>query len=296
LRRAAASVRDGDLFSSPTSKARRDFCTSSATSTPTCWPSTVESCARPSAGTAVSTWTRRAMRFSSLSPARRTRWRPRATRRQSSKVGRVRVRIGVHTGEPMVTDEGYVGIDVHRAARIASSGHGGQVLVSQSTRDLVTIAALRDLGEHRLKDLWACGGFRSPRSWTLRRFCPQRRACSGRARLDPAFQHGDHVDEICSRLDDLPLALELAAARTSLLTTTQLLERLGSRLDLLRGGRDTELRQRTLRATIEWSSSLQASTRRAACSGPNSSCRSGRTSTWHSRGRSRRARSHSGSA
>jgi hypothetical protein len=210
--------------------------------------------------------------------------------------GPVRVRISVHTGEPMVTDEGYVGIDVHRAARIASSGHGGQVLVSQSTRDLVTIAALRDLGEHRLKDLWACGGFRSPRSWTLRRFCPQRRACSGRARLDPAFPHDDHVDEICSRLDDLPLALELAAARTSLLTTTQLLERLGSRLDLLRGGRDTELRQRTLRATIEWSSSLQASTRRAACSGPNSSCRSGRTSTWHSRGRSRRARSHSGSA
>jgi predicted ATPase len=124
-----------------------------------------------------------------------------------------------------------------------------------------------------------------------------RRLFVTRAReVDPAFQHDDQVDEICSRLDDLPLALELAAARTSLLTTTQLLERFGSRLDLLRGGRDTELRQRTLRATIEWSSSLQASTRRAACSGPNSSCRSGRASTWHSRGRSRRARSHSGSA
>ena len=63
--------------------------------------------------------------------------------------------MGVHTGEPVVTDEGYVGIDVHRAARIAAAGHGGQVLVSQSTRDLVDADGLRDLGEHRLKDLSA---------------------------------------------------------------------------------------------------------------------------------------------
>jgi predicted ATPase len=67
----------------------------------------------------------------------------------------VRVRIGVHTGEPLVTEEGYVGIDVHRAARIAAAGHGGQILVSQSTRDLVGGDGLRDLGEHRLKDLTA---------------------------------------------------------------------------------------------------------------------------------------------
>ena len=53
------------------------------------------------------------------------------------------------------TDEGYVGIDVHRAARIAAAGHGGQMLVSQSTRDLVGRDGLRDLGEHRLKDLTA---------------------------------------------------------------------------------------------------------------------------------------------
>src|SRR5437867_13184755 len=66
----------------------------------------------------------------------------------------IRVRIGLHTGEPVVTDEGYVGIDVHRAARIAAAGHGGQVLVSQTTRDLLDAdAELRDLGEHRLKDL-----------------------------------------------------------------------------------------------------------------------------------------------
>ena len=51
-----------------------------------------------------------------------------------------------------VTDEGYVGIDVHRAARIAAAGHGGQVLLSQATAALVA-ARLSDLGEHRLKDL-----------------------------------------------------------------------------------------------------------------------------------------------
>src|SRR5207244_11110606 len=59
-----------------------------------------------------------------------------------------------NTGGPLVTDEGYVGIDVHRAARIAAVGHGGQILLSRSTRDLVT-RDLRDLGEHRLKDLTA---------------------------------------------------------------------------------------------------------------------------------------------
>src|SRR5215472_15918334 len=50
--------------------------------------------------------------------------------------GPVKVRIGIHTGEPTVTADGYAGLDVHRAARIAASGHGGQVLLSQSTRDL----------------------------------------------------------------------------------------------------------------------------------------------------------------
>src|SRR5438093_5149033 len=67
----------------------------------------------------------------------------------------IRVRIGLHTGEPIVTDEGYVGIEVHRAARIAAAGHGGQVLLSQATCDLLASEAVRDLGEHRLKDLSA---------------------------------------------------------------------------------------------------------------------------------------------
>jgi len=67
----------------------------------------------------------------------------------------IRVRMGLHTGTPHLSDEGYVGVDVHRAARIASAGHGGQVLISASTASLVSPEDLHDLGEHRLKDLAA---------------------------------------------------------------------------------------------------------------------------------------------
>ena len=322
------------------------------------------------------------------------------------------VRMGVHTGTPLLTEEGYVGADVHRAARIAAAGHGGQVLVSAATAALVDREELRDLGEHRLRDLSAperifqLGEDSFPPLKTLYRtnlpipatpFLGREHELgevrgmlahdgarlltltgaggSGKTRLalqaageqaeaypdgvwwvplaplaDPAdvgpaaaralggggtllelvdgrrllllldnFEHvieaasevaavltecphadvlvtsrerlrvqGEHVypvpvlergearrlfvtraraarpdfepdegvDELCDRLDDLPLALELAAARTSLLSTAQLLDRLGSRLDLLRGGRDAETRQQTLRATIEWSYEL----------------------------------------
>src|SRR6266699_1646026 len=70
----------------------------------------------------------------------------------------VRMRVGLHTGEPQRTADGYVGLDVHRAARIMSAGHGGQVLLSQTIsplveQDLPEGVHLRDLGEHRLKDL-----------------------------------------------------------------------------------------------------------------------------------------------
>jgi predicted ATPase/class 3 adenylate cyclase len=66
----------------------------------------------------------------------------------------VRVRMGIHTGEPLLTPEGYVGLDVHRGARICAAGHGGQVLISWATRALIDPhTELRDLGEHRLKDL-----------------------------------------------------------------------------------------------------------------------------------------------
>jgi predicted ATPase len=320
------------------------------------------------------------------------------------------VRMGVHTGTPLLTDEGYVGADVHRAARISAAGHGGQVLVSASTAALVE-DALRDLGEHRLKDLSAPeriyqlgdrdfpalkalyrtnlpvpataflgrerelgealtlldgtrvltltgpGGTGKTRLalqvagaagdaypdgvfWVplaplreaelvletaasalgsdnglaghiadkrllvlfdnfehvlaaagyvaeLLAECPNLRVLvtsreplhvSGeqeyavppfaheegvvfflaRARaVEPSFEADDAVAEICRRLDDLPLALELAAARVKALSSAQILERLEKRLPLLTGGaRDAPGRQRTLRATIEWSHGL----------------------------------------
>ena len=70
----------------------------------------------------------------------------------------LRVRMGVHTGEPAVGGERYVGLGVNRGARIAAAGHGGQVLLSQTTRELlrddpVADVILRDLGEHQLKDM-----------------------------------------------------------------------------------------------------------------------------------------------
>src|SRR5919109_3313129 len=70
----------------------------------------------------------------------------------------VRVRMGLHTGEPLVGGERYVGMGVHRGARICAAGHGGQVLLSNATRELVEDElpeglSLRDLGEHRLKDI-----------------------------------------------------------------------------------------------------------------------------------------------
>jgi class 3 adenylate cyclase len=74
------------------------------------------------------------------------------------KSGAVRVRMGLHTGEPTVGDERYVGMGVHKAARIAAAAHGGQILLSNTTRGLVedelpSGVHLRDLGEHRLKDI-----------------------------------------------------------------------------------------------------------------------------------------------
>ena len=96
---------------------------------------------------------------SSAPPARRSRRprgpapaaRPRLARRA------VRVRIGLHTGEPQPHEDGYIGIDVHRAARIAAAASGGQTVVSEATRTLVgeldAETTVRDLGWHRLKDL-----------------------------------------------------------------------------------------------------------------------------------------------
>jgi predicted ATPase/class 3 adenylate cyclase len=70
----------------------------------------------------------------------------------------VRVRMGLHSGEPSIQEDDYVGMDVHRAARIAAAAHGGQVVLSEATRllaesRLADEVSLRDLGFHRLKDI-----------------------------------------------------------------------------------------------------------------------------------------------
>jgi predicted ATPase/class 3 adenylate cyclase len=324
--------------------------------------------------------------------------------------GPIRVRLGVHTGTPHVGEEGYVGVDVHRAARIAAAGHGGQLLVSASTAALVGTEGLRDLGEHRLKDLSApervyqLGGEDFPPLKSLYRtnlpipatpFLGRERELAevhslledgrlltltgpggtGKTRLGlqaaanaadrysdgifwvplaplrdpelvlataaqalgakdavaehladkslllfldnfehvveaapslsellascpnlnllvtsrellrvpgeqaypvpplepedgtelfvararaalPSFVASDAVPELCARLENLPLALELGAARVRVLSPEQLLERLSQRLDLLKAGRGVDPRQQTLRATIEWSHEL----------------------------------------
>ncbi|HJT63820.1 MAG TPA: adenylate/guanylate cyclase domain-containing protein, partial [Candidatus Limnocylindria bacterium] len=324
---------------------------------------------------------------------------------EALREGPIKVRVGIHTGAPLLAGEGYVGPDVNLGARIAAAGHGGQVLLSHETRARVDVDAI-DLGEHRLKDfadpvaifqlgaehfaplktisntnlprpassfigrdaeveevvaqlrdgvrlltLTGPGGsgktrlaieaaadlipdFRAGVFWVglapvrdpalvsqgiattlgakdglaehigeremlllvdnleqvieaapqladLVEACPRLRLLvtsrerlrvrgeveypvlplaereaielfRARSRLgpDPA------IAELCRRLDHLPLAVELAAARTAVLTPTQILERLGQRLDLLKGGRDADARQRTLRSTIVWSYEL----------------------------------------
>jgi class 3 adenylate cyclase len=68
--------------------------------------------------------------------------------------GPIRIRVGVHTGRPELDPPDYVGLDVHKAARIMAAGHGGQVLLSEAARAVVVDGFdLRDLGEYRLKDI-----------------------------------------------------------------------------------------------------------------------------------------------
>ena len=330
-----------------------------------------------------------------------------AAAQRSLAMSPVRVRIGIHTGEPVVTDEGYVGLAVHEAARIAAAGHGGQTVLSLETRaHLQREFELLDLGEHRVKDFDGpvglfqlgteafpplrtisntnlprpassfvgrqpevreiarliggesrlvtltgpggsgktrlaieaatelVGSFRAGVFWVLlatvqdprlvtetiaralgaRRelaaeigerelllvldnleqvidaapaladlleACPNLRLlvtsrellrvrgeveyrtsplleheavelfCT-RARLAPDLA----IEELCRALDNLPLAVELAAARAWVLSPAQILERIMQRLDLFKGGRDVHPRHRTLRATIEWSHDL----------------------------------------
>src|SRR6266540_1561789 len=319
--------------------------------------------------------------------------------------GPIQVRVGLHTGTAFLAEEGYVGDDIHLGARIAASAHGGQVILSSATAELVD-SSLTDLGEHRLKDIeeavaiFQLGDASFPPLKTISNTNLPRPASSvvgrerelaevlvrveqgarlvtvtgpggsGKTRLSieaatllvPEYKAGvfwvglaslrdpalvketialtlgakdglaDHVGEremlvlldnleqvieaapelsallqrcpnltllvtsrellrvrgeveysvpplaeseavalfcaraqvdesievaeLCTRLDSLPLAVELAAARAKALSPAQILERLSQRLDLLKGGRDAEPRQQTLRATIEWSYDL----------------------------------------
>jgi predicted ATPase/class 3 adenylate cyclase len=328
--------------------------------------------------------------------------------------GSIRVRMGLHTGEPLLDPPKYVGVDVHLAARIMAAAHGGQVVVSRAAVEHAGGAASwTDLGEHRLKDfaepvwLYQLGEGAWPPLRTISNTNLPRPASSfvGRERevaeivsllregarlvtlsgpggsgktrlaleaaaeLVPAIRNGvfwiglaslrdprlvldavsqalgandgltahigerelllvldnleqvidaapelatlpdkcpnlrllvtsrellrvrgeveyavaplsatdalelfvrrsgveadDTVVELCARLDNLPLAVELAASRTAVLSPRQILDRLGQSLDLLRGGRDADARQRTLRATIGWSYELLTADERA---------------------------------
>jgi hypothetical protein len=101
--------------------------------------------------------------------------------------GPIRVRMGLHTGTPTATAEGYVGVDVHRGARVAALAHGGQVIVSATTAALVEDEPLRALGRHRLKD------FDAPPSscfnsayWPVVEVLKQLEAERSRLELDPA--------------------------------------------------------------------------------------------------------------
>jgi predicted ATPase len=324
---------------------------------------------------------------------------------ESLTEGPIQVRVGLHTGTPLLAEEGYVGGDVHFAARVAATSHGGQVVMSTATAQLVELG-LTDLGEHRLKDvdhavtIFQLGDGSFPPLKTISNTNLPHPASSfvgredelgevltrieqgarlvtltgpggtGKTRLSieaaaalvPEYKAGvfwvglatlrdsalvtetigrvlgakdglaehigerellllldnleqvvecapelgsllsacpnltllvtsrevlriqgeveyavppladfeavslfcersqlaptDEVAELCARLDSLPLAVELAAARTKALTPAQVLERLSQRLDLLKGGRDADPRQQTLRATIEWSYEL----------------------------------------
>src|SRR5262249_7462314 len=90
--------------------------------------------------------------------------------------GPIAIRVGIHTGEPLLDPPKYVGRDVHTAARIMAAGHGGQVLLSRSTYELpADTFDVVDMGEHRLKDLsgpqrlYQLGAARFPRLKTLYR-------------------------------------------------------------------------------------------------------------------------------
>ena len=145
-----------------TSRAAPGCCIGSATRTATRWPVTGTSCARRLALIAATRSIPRATASSSSfadacdAVSAATRIQRELTEHAWPEGAELRVRIGLHTGTPTVTTEGYFGLDVHVAARICAAAHGAQVVVSASTVDALDESergALRVLGEHHLKDL-----------------------------------------------------------------------------------------------------------------------------------------------
>jgi len=130
----------------------------------------------------------------------------------------VRVRMGLHTGEGRLGADSYVGLDVHRAARIAAAGHGGQVLISAATRALVEAVlpvgvTLRDLGSHRLKDLNAAEHLSQLLIVGLQEGFPSLRS------LDAPSTLPEEVTTLVGRHREVDEATQLLAA-TRLLTLT----------------------------------------------------------------------------
>jgi class 3 adenylate cyclase len=118
----------------------------------------------------------------------------------------VRVRIGLHTGEPTVGDEGYVGLDVVRAARICSAGHGGQILLSETTRALVGNqlpdgVTVRDLGEQHLKDIQHEHVYELALDEQHREFPPLKAEKANREDLSERFERqiSDYVEQQLER-------------------------------------------------------------------------------------------------
>ena len=112
----------------------------------------------------------------------------------------IRIRVGVHTGEPILDPPKDVGLDVHRAARVMAAGHGGQVLLSESARALLDDGVLvRDLGEHRLKDLQGRSGCTSSaRTRFLRSRRCTRRTCRSHRRHSSAASARSRTCSSCS--------------------------------------------------------------------------------------------------
>ena len=127
----------------------------------------------------------------------------------------VRVRMGLHTGEPTVGDEGYVGLDVVRAARICSAGHGGQILLSETTRalvgnDLPEGVSVRDLGRQHLKDIQHEHVYELSLKEESREFPPLKAQKAGKEDVAGRFEQriSEYVEEQLERAftGDLPVA------------------------------------------------------------------------------------------